>query len=329
MTAEPVTEIVDQGRAVRLLREVMRVEGGGPPIAVERTVRPEGPTRPPVVLVHGLAQNRFTWRVSGRSLVARLAEEGFDVRNLELRGHGTSRAWGAGNASSFEEYVDDLVRVIDHCGAAPFCIGHSLGAGVAIGAATQRAVSGLVHLAGVFSFARRNATLRALARLTLAAEPVLRAAPIRVGTGWAGDLIGRLYAISDIAGFGFPISGWTPGSMERELLAERLALGFDWTSTEVWLEMSRWATGAPFGYRAAFAELDVPLLVVAGDHDPLVTPGDARECFDCSGSRDKRLVVFDAFEHGVHWGHVDLILGREAPRVVWPVVVDWLVERSR
>jgi pimeloyl-ACP methyl ester carboxylesterase len=326
--SEPIVEIVDRDRAIPLLREVLRIDVGGPPLAVERTVRPGGPTRPPVILIHGLAQNRFTWRVSGRSLVARLAEEGFEVLNLELRGHGTSRAWGAGNARGFEEYVEDLLRVVDRCERRPFAIGHSLGAGVAIGAATRRPIAGLVHLAGVFAFARRNRALRALAHLTLAAEPLLRAAPVRVSTGWAGELIGRLYAVTDIAGFGFPISGWTPGSIERELLAERLALGFDWTSIEVWLEMSRWATGAPFAYREAFAALDIPLLVLAGDRDPLVPPADAQECFDASGSRDKRIVVFDAFDHRVHWGHVDLILGREAPSVVWPVLLDWLAERS-
>ncbi|MBA2321768.1 MAG: alpha/beta fold hydrolase [Deltaproteobacteria bacterium] len=324
----PLREVVDGERSVALVREILRVEGGGPPIAVERTTLPGGPTRRVVLLIHGLAQNRYTWRVSKRSLVARLAEEGFDVRNVELRGHGTSRSWGSGNARSFEEYVEDLVRVIDTCEAPPFAVGHSLGAGVAIGAATRRPLAGLVHLAGLFVFARRNRALRGLAHLTLAAEPVLRLAPVRLSTGWAGDLIGRLYAVSDIAGFGFPIAGWSPGSMERELLAERLALGFDWTSTEVWLEMSRWATGTEFAYTAAFGALDVPLLVLAGDHDRLVPPEDARACFAASGSTDKEIVIFDAYDHRVHWGHVDLILGREAPAVVWPVLVRWLLERS-
>ncbi len=325
---ERITEIVDRGRAVPLIREARIVAGTGPPLAVERTIRPGGPTRPPVILIHGLAQNRYTWRVTGRSLVARLAEEGFDVLNLELRGHGNSRALGSGNARSFAEYVEDLLRVIGECEVPPFVVGHSLGAGVAIGAATERPLAGLVHLAGVFGFARRNATLRALAHLTLAAEPLLRLAPVRLSTGWAGEVIGRLYAVTDIAGFGFPISGWTPGSIERDLLEERLALGFDWTSTEVWIEMCRWATGTPFTYRAAFSRLDVPLLVLAGDADPLVPPGDAEECFAASGSSDKRLVVFDAFEHGAHWGHVDLILGHRAPTVVWPVLLDWLTERA-
>jgi hypothetical protein len=31
---------------------------------------------------------------------------------------------------------------------------------------------------------------------------------------------------------------------------------------------------------------------------------------------------------GVHFGHCDLICGREAPRVVWPVIGEWLKERD-
>jgi alpha-beta hydrolase superfamily lysophospholipase len=311
-----------------VVRQTLRLDADGPPLAIERTVAVGGATLPAVILVHGLAQNRFTWRISGRSLVARLAAEGFEVLNLELRGHGLSRAYGSGNARSFQEYVDDLERVVVRCPSPPFAIGHSLGAAVAIGAAVRRPLAGLVHLAGLYTFARRNRVLRALARLTLAAEPALVLAPVRLSTGWAGDLIGKLYSITDVAGYGFPIAGWTPGSIERDLLAERLAKGFDWTSTEVWLEMSRWAIGQEFAYAAAFRAIDVPLLVIAGDQDRLVRPGDARECYEQSGSSDRTFWLFDAFEHGVHWGHVDLILGRHAPREVWPRLAAWLRERS-
>jgi polyhydroxyalkanoate synthase len=328
---ERVEEVAEVGSVVPLVREVVLLPGGKgePPLVVERTTRPEGPTRPPVVLIHGFAQNRFTWRVSGRSFVAALAREGFEVLNLELRGHGRSREAGAGNATAFSEYVADARRVVGACDRPPFVIGHSLGGGVGVGLATEVPLAGLVHLAGVYTFASRNRTLRWLARTTVGFEPLLRAAPIRLHTGWTGQLVSSLYQVTDILGYGAPIAGWVPGSLERDLLEERLVQGFDWTSVEVWLQMSRWALGEPFAWREAFRTTDVPLLVVVGDADPLVTEGDARACFEESGSRDKRYQLFDAFEHGVHWGHVDLILGKDAPRVVWPVLLDWLRARSQ
>lgn len=325
-----VRENVHREHAVALVQEELRVVSadGQPPLFVERSHLPGGPTRSPVILVHGFAQNRFTWRVSQRSLQARLAEEGYDVWNLELRGHGRSRGFGAGNARNFEEYVRDVARVATLCGAPPFLMGHSLGAAACVGAATEVDVAGLINLAGVFTFARNNRTLRALAALSLAWEPVLTAAPFRMSTGWAGDLIGRLYSISDIAGYGFPIAGWTPDSIERDVLEERLRDGFDWTSIEVWLQMCRWARGEELAWSRAFGEVDIPLLVLMGDHDMLAAPVDGRACLEASGSRDRTMIVFDAWNHKRHWGHLDLVLGHTAPQEVWPQIVSWLNARS-
>jgi polyhydroxyalkanoate synthase subunit PhaC len=300
---------------------------GHPPLAIERLSRENQASRGAVLLVHGLAQNRYTWRCSSRSLSGWLAQAGFDVYNLELRGHGLSRSYGAKNATAFHDYVEDLCRAASACDRPPFVIGHSLGGAAAIGASTQVPLAGLVHLAGVYTFATRNRTLRALCKLSLRLERLLMLSPARVSTGWVGEVLGQLYSVSDIAGYGFPIAGWTPGSMERELVEERLALGFDWESVEVWLQLCKWAAGEPLAYGDAFAHVDIPLLVMAGDHDVLAHPVDARACYDASGSTDRTLVLFDKFQNQVHWGHVDLILGKKAPEETWPVLLTWLERR--
>ncbi len=322
-------EVVHRDEVVTVRRQWHHLppEDDQPPLVVERTVSTDGPSRPPVLLVHGFCQNRFSWRISGRSLVARLAQEGFEVLNVELRGHGLSREAGAGNADGFGDYVDDVTRIVSRLPEAPFLVGHSLGGAVGVGVSTRMPLAGLVPLAGVYTFATRNPTIRALGRLSLAAGPLLPASA-RLSTGWIGRMIGRLYSVSDVAGFGFPIAGWTPGSVERELLEERLERGMDWTSVEVWLQMSRWANGERLAYADAFQQTDVPLLVIVGDRDPLVSIADARCCYEESGSSDKQLAVFDAFEHQVHWGHLDLILGKKAPEEVWPRLVGWMVERA-
>lgn len=324
-----VDEIVHGERSCTLRRASLRLpaDGGSPPLAAQRTTLPAGPTRAPVILVHGFAQNRFTWRLSRRSFSGYLAEQGFDVYNLELRGHGRSRKYGATNPSAFSEYVDDLCRAIDAAPDLPFVIGHSLGAGVGIGASTQRDLRGLVHLAGVFSFAQHNRALRAIARLSRRMEPLMKAAPARVRTRWAGAVIGRLFHLSDAAGYAMPISGWAPGSMERDLLQERLVKGFDWTSVAVWAQMARWAQGEAFSYDAGWRQVELPVLVIAGDQDPLVRPADARACFEACGSPDKEITIFEPFEHQVHWGHLDLILGAKAPSEVWPRISGWMVAR--
>ena len=321
---------VNEGHSLTVRQTRLRLpeDSDGPALAVERTTLPDGPKGPPIILVHGLAQNRFTWDLSRRSLVAYLAERGFDVLNVELRGHGNSRAYGSGNASSFNDYVDDLARVISRCERKPFLVGHSLGGAVILAAATRIPVAGLIPIAGVYTFATDNRTMRGIAKLTLRAERFLTFGRVRVSTNWAGGLIAGAYGLTDIAGYGLPFAGWTPGSIEQDILDERLRLGFDWTSIEAWLTLARWAQGEPFPYAKPFSELDVPLLVVAGDMDPLLSPKDAQNCYDASGSGDRQLVVFDAFQHEVHWGHLDLIIGRKAPSLVWPLLEAWIAKRT-
>lgn len=324
-----VDEVVHADRSVTLRLRAQRLPAtpSAPPLAIQRTTLPEGPTRPPVLLVHGFAQNRFTWRLSRRSFSGYLAAAGYDVLNLELRGHGRSREYGARSATTFAQYVDDLCRAIDVAEQPPFVVGHSLGAGVAIGALAERELRGLVHLAGVYSFARHNRALRAMGRLNRLVEPALLRAPARVKTAFAGRVLGRLYRLTDVAGYGLPIAGWAPGSMERDLLEERLRKGFDWTSVEVWAQMARWADGEHFPYAPIWRRTQTPVLVLAGDRDPLVRPDDARLCFAQCGSPDKELTLFEPFDHAVHWGHVDLITGRHAPDHVWRRIHDWLDAR--
>lgn len=321
---------VDDGRTVRVRTEEWswpRTEAS-PPLAAVYTAPVSGPVRATVVLVHGLAQNRYTWQVSQRSLPVFFAEQGLATLNLELRGHGRSRELGAANATAFSEYVADIQRVAESLPEPPFVMGHSLGAAAVIGASTVTPLAGVVHLAGVYAFASTNRFLRGLARLSVKAEPVLRHGRVRVSTGWAGDVLGRLYSLTDIAGFGLPLAGWVPGSMERDVLEERLSSGFDWTSLEVWLELCRWARGTEFPYAQAFRETDVPLLVMSGDADPLARPVDAQPCFDDAATDDKTVVVLEPFEYQAHWGHVDIILGDKASAVVWPLLSRWFLERA-
>ena len=81
---EVVEQLAVPGELVRVRKQHLRLDGR---LALVRKVLPCG-GGPPVVLVHGFAQNRYTWHSSGRSMSAWLAAQGFDVYVLELRGHG-------------------------------------------------------------------------------------------------------------------------------------------------------------------------------------------------------------------------------------------------
>jgi len=118
-----------------------------------------------VLLIHGYGQNRYVWHLPSRSFSNYLAQAGFDVFNLDLRGHGRSRHLGAKLPSDVTDFVrEDVPAAVDEIrrisGPRPvYLIGHSLGGLVAYAAATLLGdkvggvVTGQIHV--VIEAARR------------------------------------------------------------------------------------------------------------------------------------------------------------------------------
>ena len=338
-----VEQAIDGGRFGRFDKEILRASTpSGRALAVVRKSRGDLPRRGAVLLVHGFAQNRYSWHLSTRSFVNYLADRGFDVFNLELTGHGRSREYGTATALSFDEYVEDASAVLDALcvwGSAKsmFVVGHSLGGAVCYAAATHRPerVAGLVSLAGLYSFGA-NPVTRGIARFLEGMRP-LEPALRRLGASVASRFLSRAIVDrldeTDRLFRLFPMAGWVPGSTEPHVLQERLIKGFDWTGLNILLTMLRWAADGSFegeggtNYAEAFSQLDLPLLVIAGDRDRLVPPADARPAYDLSRSHDKTYKLFSPVNEKVHWGHLDIVLGENAPEYVWPYIGKWLLAR--
>lgn len=257
-----------------------------------------------------------------------MAHAGHEVYNLELRGHGRSGELGSTPAASLDDYVADMRETLSRIESPCFCVGHSLGGAVLVkSVAAGVPMAGLVHLAGVYTFGAENGFLRTVAKLSLRfAGALQRDTPVPMGP--AGRVIAWQPRLSDFLNPRVPISGWKRNSMEHGLLADRVDLGFDRVGWGVWLDLAELARGADIDPDGRFARAQVPLLVLSGADDKLATPNDARACYDASQSGDKQLVIFDEASHGYAPGHIDIIVGRRAPEVVWPVILDWLAARS-
>ena len=128
------TQIIDGERTIEIIQEY-RILLGDIPISAVRSYSILGPTKPPVVLIHGFAQNRYTWECTHRSASAYFASLGFDVWNVELRGHGLSRKERQIGAETFDDYVTDLKNIARALPDSAFWIGHSLGGATIYGAA--------------------------------------------------------------------------------------------------------------------------------------------------------------------------------------------------
>ena len=343
LSEERVDQIIDGERRGSFVKEIVRAElSSGRNLALVRK-KPEGlPTHGAVVLVHGFAQNRYSWHLDQRSMVNFLAAEGLDTYNLELAGHGRSREFGTPPAPSFAAYIDDCAEVFQaiarHSGHGQvFIVGHSLGGAVCYAAAPRckESIAGVITLGGVYRFGRNPILLHAARLLTVVdrRSSILRRLELGVHTRSLGKLLVGLLPTLDRASEWLPVAGWVPGSTERPVIEERILRGFDRTGVNVCLQMLGWAVSDRFegedgtDYRARFAELDVPLLVVAGNHDRLATPDDVRPAWTESQSSDKTYREFASAEDEVDWGHLCIVLGTRASTYVWPLLARWILDR--
>jgi alpha-beta hydrolase superfamily lysophospholipase len=343
LSADRVEQRIDgDGRGV-FDKEVLRAETtSGRKLALVRKRRATGPSLGAVVLIHGFAQNRYSWHLEQRSLVNFLADRGLDTYNLELAGHGRSRDFGTAPAAAFSDYVDDCAEVLEAVAAYSghpkvFVMGHSMGGAVcyAVAPRCSERIAGVITMGGIYYFGR-NPLLAQIARLLTVVDrksSVVRRLGLGFNTSALGGLLVRLLPLADELSWSLPIAGWVPGSTEKSIISERVSKGFDWTGLGVCMQMMGWATSGRFDgedntdYRAEFARLDLPLLVVAGNEDRLATPADVRPAWEESTSSDKTYREFSPEDGGIHWGHLCIVLGAQASLHVWPLLADWMLQR--
>lgn len=337
LRTEIVEQRIDRERKAILVKEVVMTPGEPALGMVRKRLPPPSPRRGTVLLVHGFAQNRYSFHISGRSFSSYLAAEGWDVFNVDLRGVGRSRRFSEAHPETMEDYIRsdvpecarEAMRLSGHDEV--FLIGHSMGGiigyGVSAGALGEH-VRGLVTIGSPYHFGIGSRTMWATAALLGALRRAgLSDKNFPVPLRFVGrHVLKRSRFVWDLRALPTPIRPWSPGSVEDDVLQEYLTHAFDWTSLQVAFDLIRSGRrGVMQGrgsedYSAAFEARDLPVLVIAGTRDTLAPPPSVRPAYDQSRSSDKTLRVFPL-------GHIDLIVGREAPTTTWPLIASWLARR--
>jgi len=297
---------------------------------------------PPVVLCHGISSNHRFWDLApGRSLAAYLQQRGYDVWNMDLRGHGYALRDRDGRRQHAGWTIDDygdhdlpaaFAHVLEATGAERLhYVGHSLGGmvlAVYLARHPEPPLASAVVVGSPMDFR----------------DPDL-AARIMLGQSWLATLIGFTPTPAGarlLAGMGdrVPLAAdellYNSKNIEptarRQMLREIVSplsrgevrqIGTSRADGEF-----RSADGQTT-YRLALGEVEVPLLFLAGRADHLGTPDRVRAYYDAVGSPHKELIVLSrANGYTADYGHLDLGVGDHAIDDVYPEIAEWF-ERWR
>lgn len=339
-----VEQAVDRTDRARFVKQLVMVDGPVPLAMVrKRAYSPRGETGGtlgPLLLIHGYGQNRYAWHLPLRSLSCFLARVGYDVFNLDLRGHGRSAHLGASRPSTSADYVrEDVPAAVEKiqkiCGPRPvFLIGHSLG-GLVSYAAAPRLGSTIAGIASIGSPYHFTQGLRGMARLgnlvhMLESRVETLRGDVAMDHRIFGEVVRNFRMFVDSPLYPLPFRGYDPNNIEPDILGQHMALAMDAGSIRVARQMFQEARqrggrtdipGGIEGFGEAFEQMtETPLLVIAGSTDDLAAPAGVKTAYLRSRARDKTYRCVPA-------GHIDLLVGREARLTTWAVLEAWLEQR--
>jgi len=311
-------------------------------IALHRYPR-ENRGRSPVFMVHGLASNRhnFDFPQKERSLAKYLWSQGWDVWIVELRGAGHStkpRLWQwVTKRWSFDHYVlHDLPAAVSFVlkkskNSKLHWIGHSMG-GILVypfmKTQSARLIKSITTAASPLTVDHKPGYFKWTASL----DPLFRVVPmmpyrtlaelIRLNVDW-------LYKIRKPMLF-------EKDNMDLETLRIGTRLAIDDVSSDVLIQVHKWLRNRHFqssdgsiDYTLDLKKMKSPILLITGSTDPFTPHRKVRLAFKEIGSKKKEWMVFGKKHgHATNYGHLDLIIGKNSQKEVYPIIAKWLKQND-
>lgn len=294
--------------------------------------------RLPVLVCHGLGANRFSFDL-GRapSLAMSLAQAGFDVWVLELRGHGRSERPGLFAKRRFGWSFDDYLRfdlpaaiekVQEVTGQQQLhAIGHSMGGMLMLSHCGKASdIRSAVTIGSSLDFTHSGSDFARLLKWKWLAH-ALPALPAGLLALMVAPCTGRVANRIEECTMWF-------ANVDPAVTRLHYANTFHAISSPVLQQLStvfeagglrHWGSAESYLNQAAASR--VPTLFIAADRDRQCPPEACQRTYErLRQSADiHRLVVFGK-ETGQqeHYGHFDLLLGKRAADEVFPEIEGWL-----
>ena len=277
----------------------------------------------PVVLAHGLGSGQRSFDLHADSLARALQRAGYDVFLLAHRGDEGARPPAAtGGGFDFDDIVTHdvpaaLDRILAACGATrALWVGHALGGQLAYAHAARAGteqLAALITLCAPVSFA----SPRSHARLAAHAARMLP-------TGWRVPTRRLQAALAPFGGEHLHQDLAPDADLDavRSLMlhgSADLPLGLARQAATWLLAGTLCDRDDRVDYIAGLCGLNLPLLAVVADADPLCSAAAARPAVEALADGDAQLLTLEP-----GWGHLDVLIGRRAADALFPKLQAWL-----
>jgi len=296
----------------------------------------------PIVLLHGMATNRVNLHAdAAHSLALMAAEHGFDVFVGEVRGAGLSRPpkgvppdyqWGFGEYARLD--APAIVHaVLERAGVdAIHAVGHSMGGMLfsSLAAQTPELIRSLTtigtpYLKGL-ELNRRESRLLKLARRVTPSEAGIRV-PLKRLVGAAGNLaaMGAWFVDGTVL---------NKANMDRSVINLMAQEAIDDIPLKIFTELADriYCDGeyeGPYDFEECLHTIEIPMMIISGSVDRIAPPEAVFRSagkVSCEDVRYREMGL--RFGDSIDYGHIDLLVGRDAPREVFPLVLSFIAEKD-
>jgi polyhydroxyalkanoate synthase len=292
----------------------------------------------PVLLCPGLASNRFTFDLTmERSLARELANQGYDVWCIELRGHGLSERPALIGGRRFNWSFDDYLHrdapaaikaILEKTGAEKLhWIGHSMGGLLLYSYLSTRPdapIASGITVGSTLNYHGTGSDLARLARFRWLTY-ILPFAPIGPLTALVSPFVGR-WALRPEEFLYYP-KNLSPRATRRlcALVADSLSPAVLRQLASALDESGLTSKDGTTAYINGLKNTKTPVLALVGSRDRQCSLEAAQKTLDAFPKGQAHAKAFGIEEGQVeHYGHFDLLVGDRAREEVFPSIFAWL-----
>ena len=314
-------------------REQFVTTGDGWSLHLRRTISPRqfDPSSKPLLIVPGYGMNSFIfgYHPRGTSMKRCLAEAGFEVWSIDMRGQGSSRPNGGGRGNiRLLDYVSQdvpvaVARVLettDTKASELTMVGASLGGTIAYGYLSLHGAAGIAKIVSIGA-PLRWVDVNPLLKLAFSSPRLagsLRISHTRTMVRAAFPVLLRVPALLSLY--------MNTATIDVDRIAEMMETVED-PDPGVNRDLSMWIRHGDLkldgvNVTNALGGLSVPLLVILSNRDGIVPEGTAMTVVDAWGGSD--VEVLRVGDDANWYAHANLFVANDAPRLVFAPLIDWL-----